>query len=138
MNGLDVAGRTPLHYAALENNLVLVRELLEHGADPNSADAEGFTPLHFASQEGALEAAQALLDNGAVVDAVNVHGNSPLWVAVFNSRGEGGLIKLLRGRGADPFRANRAGQTPVGLARLIANYDVARFFSDLPGSPRPA
>jgi hypothetical protein len=25
-----------------------------------------------------------------------------------------------------------SGQTPVGLARLIANYDIARFFADLP------
>jgi uncharacterized protein len=34
--------------------------------------------------------------------------------------------------GADPQVANDAGQTPVGLARLIASVDVARFFSDLP------
>jgi hypothetical protein len=54
-------------------------------------------------------------------------------VAVFNSRGDGDLIMLLRDRGADPFHANERGKTPVGLARLIANHDVARFFADLPG-----
>jgi len=40
-------------------------------------------------------------------------------------------IELLRERGADPQRENLSGQTPVGIARLIANYDVARFFTDL-------
>ena len=73
-----------------------------------------------------------LLDGGAAVDQPNAFGNTPLLVAVFNSRGEGDLIRLLRERGADPLIANTSGQTPVGLARLIGNYDVAQFFSDLP------
>lgn len=138
MNRLDTRGRTRLQYAALENNIVLARELIAQGADTNAADADGLTPLHFASQGGALEVARTLLDNRAAVDSVNVHGNTPLMEAVFNSRGRGELIQLLRSKGADPFRANKTGQTPVGLARLIANYDVARFFADLPGSPRSA
>jgi ankyrin repeat protein len=136
MIGVDQAGRMPLHSAALENDIVRVNELLAHGADPNSADADDFTPLHFASQQGALEAARILLNNGAAVDPTNVHGNTPLWMAVFSSKGKGELIQLLRSKGADPFHRNRAGKTPVGLARQIANYDVARFFADLPGEPR--
>jgi ankyrin repeat protein len=65
------------------------------------------------------------------VDAVNSYGNTPLFTAVFNSRGLGELIKLLRHHGADPWHPNNTGQTPTGLARLIANYDVAQFFADL-------
>jgi len=61
-----------------------------------------------------------------------VHGNTPLCLAVFSSKGDGELIRLLRSKGADPFHRNRAGQTPVALARQIANYDIARFFADLP------
>jgi ankyrin repeat protein len=61
---------------------------------------------------------------------VNEHGNSALFVATFNSRGRGELIGLLRERGADPDQLNRHGQTPRGLANLIGNYDVARFFAD--------
>jgi hypothetical protein len=41
-------------------------------------------------------------------------------------------IELLREHGADPLRENENGQSPAGLAHLIANYDVARFFTDLP------
>ncbi len=72
-----------------------------------------------------------LLDAGASVDVENTYGNTPLFVAVLNSRGRGDIIGLLRSRGADPLHVNASGQTPVGLARLIANYDVAQFFSDL-------
>jgi uncharacterized protein len=88
--------------------------------------------VHFAAQEGAAFVAEFLLDAGADVDATNVYGNTLLFVAVFNSRGRGDVIELLRARDASPFHVNNAGQTPVGLARLIGSYDVSRFFADLP------
>jgi hypothetical protein len=50
---------------------------------------------------------------------------------VFNSRGRGELIALLRQRGADASSTNKFGVSPVSLARTIANYDVARFVNDL-------
>jgi hypothetical protein len=77
--------------------------------------------------------AQLLVEAGAQIDAKDAHGNTPLSTAVFNCRdGDGALITLLRSRGADPYAANNHGQTPLGLARLIANYHVARWFADLP------
>jgi uncharacterized protein len=39
---------------------------------------------------------------------------------------------LLRDNSADPYRKNHHGQSAIGLARLIANYDVAEYFDDLP------
>jgi ankyrin repeat protein len=92
------------------------------------ADRNGFTPLHLAAQQGNLEVAAALLDAGARVDPVNKYGNSPLFAAVFAYQGRGELIELLQRHGADQNRANASGQTPAGLARLIANHDVGKFF----------
>jgi ankyrin repeat protein len=132
---VDESGRTPLHYAALNDDAGEVGALLASSADADAQDVEGFTPLHIAAQEGSVAAARMLLDYGAAVDRENVYGNTPLFVAVFNSRGRGELIELLRSRGADPHHVNRSGQTPVGLARLIGNSDVARFFADLPDTP---
>ena len=131
MAGIDRAGRTPLHYAALANDADAVSRLLTEGASPNVPDRLGFTALHFAAQEGALAAAEILLAAGAQVDAANSYGNTPLSTAVFNSRGRGELIRLLRRHGADPSHPNNTEQTPVGTARLIASYDVAQFFADL-------
>jgi ankyrin repeat protein len=79
-----------------------------------------------------VEVVRLLVNHGADVNRGDAHGNTPLFTAVFNSRGDGSIIELLRASGADALRENRSGQTPVGLARLIDNYDVARFFTDLP------
>jgi ankyrin repeat protein len=127
----DRQGRTPLHAAALHGNLPEVERLIGAGADPGARDLDGFTPLHLAAQEFQVEAALMLLEAGADVDFQNRFGNSPLFVAVFNSRGRGEMINLLRSRGANPFLENASSQTPFGLSRLIANYEVSQFFADL-------
>ena len=121
-----------MHAAVMADDVSTLRELLARGASPDDADRLGFTPLHLAAQQWSVHAAEALLDGGASVDPENEFGNTPLFIAVFNSNGRGELIELLRSRGADALHANVSGQTPVGLARLIANYDVAKWFADLP------
>jgi uncharacterized protein len=129
-------GRTELHYAAADADAPRVRKLLARGLDPSAADASGWTPLHFAAQSHSAAVLEILLDAGAKVDAQDKHGNTALWRAVFESRGRGGCIKLLRSRGAAPAKPNRRGVSPVDLARTIANFDVARWFADL--SPKVA
>jgi hypothetical protein len=57
---------------------------------------------------------------------------TPLFKAVFNSRGNGDLIRLLRARGASPYATNKHGVSPLKLARTITNFDVRKFFVDLP------
>ena len=128
---MDRMNRTALHHAALENDVATVEALLADGASPDAQDRAGFTPLHFAAQEYAVGAAAALLQADATIDLQNGWGNTALFTAVFNSNGRGELIELLRSHGADPFCVNGSGQTPVGLARLIANHDVAQYFTDL-------
>jgi uncharacterized protein len=135
--GVDRYGRTPLHLAAQAGAFGLVERLLGEGVDPDAADDDGRTALHFAAQANSAEVAAVLLAAGARVDPRDAYGNTPLSPAVFNSRGEGALINLLRSHGADPFAANASGQTPVGLARLIANFDTAQYFSDLPPAGEP-
>lgn len=98
----------------------------------DAQDRLGFTPLHLAAQQNERAVMVRLLNAGATVDCTNVYGNTPLFVAVFNSHGRGDIVRVLRAAGADPTIANTAGQTPVGLARLIANYDVKRYFEDVP------
>jgi hypothetical protein len=48
------------------------------------------------------------------------------------SRGLGEVIVLLRAAGADPYAKNNSGNSPISVARSIANFPVAQFFSDLP------
>ena len=129
---LDKFGRSDLHYAIIELDISSVRSFVSQGADVNLKDVNGWTPLHFAAQQNSAEIANLLLESGAEIDAANMQGNTPLSEAVFHSKGDGELIKLLRSKGADPYYTNEHGQTPVGLARLIGNFNVAQFFADLP------
>jgi uncharacterized protein len=129
--GVDGYGRTPLHYAAADGRIEEVARLLAAGADANAQDDNGWSPLHFAAQAISAGATQALLAAGANTELRDSFGNTALSTAVFASKGDGSVIKLLRTAGADPHAANSSGVTPLGLARTIANYDVAQFFSDL-------
>ena len=129
--GVDAQGRTPLHYAAADANEALCRAHLAAGADPDAQDDGGWTPLHFAAQASSASVTALLLEASANPQLRDAHGNSPLFRAVFRSRGEGAVIALLRGAGADPRACNHHGVSPVGLARTIATFDVARFFADV-------
>lgn len=131
----DRDGRVPLHHAAFENDVDAVADRIKAGDPPDAQDRLGFAPLHLAAQQGSIDAARVLLQHGAMVDITNSYGNTPLFVAVFNSRGRGDVIELLRAWGADPEHVNGSGQTPIGLARLIANFDVLRWF-EAPASPK--
>jgi hypothetical protein len=128
----------PLHDAVYAGDHEALRRLLAEGHDPDGRDGDRSTALHLAARMGDAEAATILLDGGATVDPRDVHGNTPLFRAVYQYDGDGTLFMLLRARGADPHAMNTAGQTPVGLARLIANRDVRRFFLDVEGEGVPA
>jgi ankyrin repeat protein len=130
--GIDRYGRTELHHAASDGDSERVVDLLARGLGPGTPDDDGWTPLHAAVQAWSLPCCVILLDAGAPVDARDANGNTPLSGAVFESRGRGDLIKLLRGRGADPTLKNNHGVSPLSLARTIANFDVRQFFADLP------
>ena len=123
--------RTELHRAASEGDASAVKALLAAGSDPNSQDSQGWSPLHFAAQASSAVVVEALLTAGAHVDPRDSHENTPLFRAVFNSKGDGSVILLLRAAGADPLAENSSGMSPLSLARSIANYDVKQFFVDI-------
>lgn len=132
MTETDRAGRTPLHYAALDNDVALLRRLLAEGANVNARDRQGFTPLHFACQQGAAEAVRALIEAGALVDARDERGDTLLLRAVLSApKCQGEIIRLLREHGADPLACDNAGETATSWARRIVNYDLAQYFGDV-------
>jgi ankyrin repeat protein len=130
--GVDRYGRTELHYAALDGDAEKIAELIVQGISPGAPDDDGRTPLHAAVQGGFFSACVALLEAGAPVNVRDANGNTPLSIAVFESRGRGDIIKLLRDHGADPRLANNHGVSPLKLALTIANFNVRQFFDDLP------
>ena len=134
--GVDEYGRTDLHYAAVEADVVRVRSLLASGADVGAADDDGWTPLHFAVQSQSYEICELLLHAGAPVDAVDSYGNTPLGRAVFASDGRTEIVALLRRYGADPNRGNASGISPLNLASSMATANLVEILTRETGPHR--
>ena len=121
--------KTPLLFATRQGNFELTRQLVEAGADIETADANGITPLINAilnhsvvnvnrtGKSDHLKIAQYLIDAGANVNAQDWYGQTPLWAAVdirnleftvtattnrVDRDGAFALIQSLLAAGADP------------------------------------
>ena len=125
-------GRNELHYLILDypepEHAKIIKSLVSEGFDANAQDKQGWTPLHFAAQEGSVLGIIELLRCRAKTDLKDSNGNTALFRAVFNSRGEGEIIKLLLAAGSNPDQENDHGISPGKLAETIKNYDVEQFF----------
>ncbi|EXA46343.1 hypothetical protein FOVG_07064 [Fusarium oxysporum f. sp. pisi HDV247] len=78
-------GETALHWAVSYGRLNVVRQLLEHCADPNIGDSTKETPLHKLSTGPPgtrFEIAEALINRGAKVTIRNNKGFSPVSLAI--------------------------------------------------------
>jgi uncharacterized protein len=120
----DVSGRVPLHYAALFGDLPRAQDLVDRGTDLQATDHAGQAPLHYAAQGCSVAVAALLLSGGVPVDDEDIDGNTPLWHAILRTRGEGPIVQLLLGHGADPHHENHEGRTPAGLARALGGVDM--------------
>ncbi|KFQ60262.1 Protein phosphatase 1 regulatory subunit 12A, partial [Pelecanus crispus] len=67
--------------ACIDDNVDMVKFLVENGANINQPDNEGWIPLHAAASCGYLDIAEYLISQGAHVGAVNSEGDTPLDIA---------------------------------------------------------
>ncbi|XP_049756848.1 protein phosphatase 1 regulatory subunit 12C isoform X4 [Elephas maximus indicus] len=107
LDSTNADGISALHQACIDENLEVVRFLVEQGATVNQADNEGWTPLHVAASCGYLDIARYLLNHGANIAAVNSDGDLPLDLAESDAM-EGLLKAEIAHRGVDVEAAKRA------------------------------
>jgi ankyrin repeat protein len=89
VNGEDVIGMTPLHYAAHTGNAAAVQGLLSKGAEINAQSQNGNTPLHEALHEALRvpfgpempQLIERLVASGANVNLANGKGETPVQLA---------------------------------------------------------
>ena len=107
----------PLHYAARENQLQDLKELLQTTAydnNPDTLDPSGQTALHLAADRGHVESIKLLLKAGANVSAADHDGISVLQAAVIAGNVE--ACQLLCQLGANPDQPDSDGDTPLMCA----------------------
>lgn len=105
-------GETPLHVAAINGNVSLVKRLIEQGHRVDVKDYSGWTPLHEACNHGHIEVVKVLLDNKAPINdrgGAHCDGVTPLLDAASN--GSLDVIELLLSYGASPLMRTNRGET---------------------------
>ena len=110
---------TPLHHAAEEGDVSLIRALLKIGARVDERDAEGQTPLMAAASWGEPEAIRALVEGGADTSAQDDGGDTALHEAARADEVESLMMLLELGAEKDP--RNKLGATPLHLASHKGN-----------------
>ncbi|XP_057380453.1 ankyrin repeat and SOCS box protein 13-like [Daphnia carinata] len=90
----SLKNRHPMHYAARNGNVDVMKALISRGYVVNCmTPSELVTPLHEASSKGCVEAVQFLIDEGAWINARNIDGATPLCVAC--AAGQTEVAKIL-------------------------------------------
>ncbi|KAH9634274.1 hypothetical protein HF086_011534 [Spodoptera exigua] len=107
--------------------MVVAKEIVERGVDPNARDGDGATPLHFAASRGHLSTVRWLLRHGARLH-LDRHGKSPINDAAENHHLECLNVLVAAGAaGADnkqlsSYKAIHSCACAPGEARVSTHY----------------
>jgi len=78
VNRINMAGMTALHQAVLDNNLLLARVLVSHGANINQVDVDSWTPVHAAAANGHSEVLSYLIEAGGKTNILTEDGETAM------------------------------------------------------------
>ncbi|XP_076684312.1 uncharacterized protein LOC143377171 [Andrena cerasifolii] len=121
---------SPLHYAAINGEVELVRVLLDKGAKVDARNSHGKTPLHNGVTSRKTEIVELLLNKGANVNHRDNSDITSLHLAAEN--GTEDIIELLLVRGANVNAKTQDGKTPLHIA-VERGYIVIVKYLEQPG-----
>lgn len=126
-----------LDYAAEQNQALVARFLLEHGARVDAVQNQGrnagYTALHRAAIADAADVAELLLAHGAEVNFHGPLGNTPLILAASN--GSRRTVEVLLKHGADVSTPAGRRETAISEATAHNQTDIVRLL--LTHTPTP-
>lgn len=115
----DSHGATVLHYAARQNDLVLVNHLLTDDTLRTTLTRDGASPLHWAAMAGTDgPTTRALIDSGLDPSLPGPVGLSPVHLAALF--GNDSVLAALLAAGATPNLESPGKVTPLHLARSVS------------------
>ena len=128
--------QAPLFWAARSKRFEILKELLDHNANPNvTAFEELATPLHVAVQDfvGYLDTVKMLLDHNANPNASDRDSRTPLHFAVMLRRLD--IIQALLDHNANPNASDRNQRTPFHEAAEIGERKIIQALLDHNANP---
>ncbi|HTM64114.1 MAG TPA: ankyrin repeat domain-containing protein [Gammaproteobacteria bacterium] len=115
-------GNTPLIEAAMNNQVNVVRLLLNHDAKLEAQGHAGFTALNASAWKGCVEPARYLIQRGANIDALSDSGTTPLISAI--ERQHVAMVELLITAGADTQFVTLEGWSLLEYAIQCGNRNI--------------
>jgi len=108
----DPDGTTPLHWAAHNNDLARVQQLIKAGADVNARNDYGATPMSEAAVTGNAALLEALIKAGADVESSNADGQTALMIVARTGSVEAARVLIRHGANVNAVEKWR-GQTAL-------------------------
>ncbi|KAL7795469.1 ankyrin repeat-containing domain protein [Trichoderma afarasin] len=117
INGRDICGWTPLHYACHigKTSMHVARLLLEKGASADVRGRDGTAPIHCAADGGHLNMIEILLEFRANVDILDGSGSTALHIAALKGSAE--VFRLLCSQGR--IIRDKQGRTAIHIAAMV-------------------
>jgi len=133
LHAANDTGHTPLHLAALTDNVEVMRILVQKDADVDIADTvTGFSPLHACASKGYINACEFLLRHGANMDAQTHNGETALHLATRHKHID--TVALLLDFHANHCLKNKDGLTSEQLAIAKHDSQIAHLIQQHAGS----
>jgi ankyrin repeat protein len=93
-------GGTPMHVAAVNDHVDMMKWLIEQGSRINAKDGFGNVPMHYMAIHGRTDAMKWLKENGADINAKNNQNERPIhWATV---AGHVDAVEWLKANGSEP------------------------------------
>jgi uncharacterized protein len=122
-------GTTALHWAARNNDAMLVDRLLRAGADPHPENRYGTTPIALACESGSAAIVERLLEAGVSPNATGPYGETALHTCAHAGHTAAVRVLIAAGASIDPGDSWR-GQTPLMWAAAQGHPETMQVLVD--------
>ncbi|WP_371253927.1 ankyrin repeat domain-containing protein [Orientia tsutsugamushi] len=127
-NAFSTQNRHILPYIVNQNDIELLRYLIDHGINVNAANACGATALHVASNRGYIPIVKLLLDNNANTNLQTENHVTPLHIAAFN--GYTDIVRLLLNHESNVDAEDDWGNTALHFASNRGYIPIVKLLLD--------